>query len=79
MLGNDLVIEDATGRAQLNLSPNDAHPAAGMRVVVSGKSCAGWLTDIYDDICQSGASVQIISRTTNQVTFADTTIAAIAR
>ena len=78
-IGGCLVLEDSTGRANLNLSPGEARAAAGMRVVVTGQSCAGWLTDLYDDICQSGATLQILSRTTNQVSFADTTIADLAR
>ena len=77
-LGGSLVLDDGTGRAHLNLSPGTAKPAAGMRVVVSGRSCVGWLTDLYDDICQSGASVQILSSATNALDFARTTIDSLA-
>ena len=77
-LGGSLVLDDGTGRANLNLAPGSAKPAAGMRVVVSGRSCVGWLTDLYDDICQSGATVQILSSDTNAPVFARTTIDSLA-
>lgn len=77
-LGGSIVLDDGTGRANLNLAPGSAKPAAGMRVVVSGRSCVGWLTDLYDDICQSGATVQILSSDTNAPVFARTTIDSLA-
>ena len=72
---DSLVLKDATGRAHIILDSLSPKPAAGMRVVVSGHSCAGWLTDLYDDICQRDASLQIVTRTTAPVIFEDTTVA----
>lgn len=60
-LGGNIVFDDGTGRSVIYLRKGQPVPKAGSHVRVSGRSCVGWMSDLFNDIHQQNADCETVA------------------